>query len=82
MPNYTLEPGQSKTLTDTEGGSDLVIKNHGKDEGSYIFANNDDQPVPHNIAPGGSDLYEVADRQSATVKNTGEGPLTINFADE
>ncbi len=81
MPNVPLQPGQSHTFHDTEGGSDLVIKNNNASAGRYTYAVNNDPARPHNISPNGSQVYEVADDQSATVNNTGSVALLVEFAD-
>ena len=81
MPNTNLQPGQSHTFKDTEGGSDLVVKNNSASEGHYTYANDSGPTHAHAIAPHASQPYEVADGQSATVHNTGTVPLEVEFAD-
>jgi hypothetical protein len=83
MPNFVLNPGDSKIFHDTEGGSDLVIVNTSSDQdGSYTYADDDGPARPRKLAPGGQDYHEVADGRRAAVENTGEVDLEVKFADD
>lgn len=79
MSTTVINPGESHTFKDTEGGTDLTVFNKNDDSGTFTYAVNSGQAREHTIAGHGSWYAEVADRQSGTVANTGEVSLTATF---
>lgn len=83
MTYQVIKPEHFQKFTDTEGGTDLVVTNPSPDHvGDYTLANGGRTAEHHQIGPSGQHVYEVDDRLSAILTNTGPVDLGARFGGE